>query len=113
MTGFWRMQDAVGAFLQKFEVPRGDRAVALAHVAKLTEEVGELAGAVNKGQRDKQGKEAADVLLALLGLMYLLDIDLEGLFWAKHALIMQRPGKFDGTMIVFDEAAKAREPGTA
>jgi len=59
----------------------------------MVEEVGELAEAVRRGERQGLEEEMADVLAWLASLANLLDVDLERAFAAKYPATCKRCGQ--------------------
>ncbi|MFW5929477.1 MAG: nucleoside triphosphate pyrophosphohydrolase family protein [Halobacteriota archaeon] len=72
-------------------------------VSMLTEELGELAEAVNKDRMDEVGEELADVVIVAFGLARILDVDLREEFEAKMEYNMQKTGaKSEGGKVLDD-----------
>lgn len=74
-------------------------------VSMLTEELGELADAVNEDKDELVGEELADLVIVSFGLARVLDIDLRREFEEKMEYNMGKSGaKTEGGKVVDDAA---------
>lgn len=81
------------AFYVAHDLPVGDPSMKNAHfhLALLTEEVGELASAVNKRKENKTvPDELADVLYVAVGMAVSMGIDIESVFRKTHHTNMRK-----------------------
>ncbi len=81
----------------------GSKEDQLLWISMLTEELGELADAVNKDRDDIVAEELADVVIVSFGLARILDIDLREEFEEKMMYNMEKSGaKTEGGKVVDD-----------
>lgn len=79
-----RMIAAVQAFHDKHEFRSRGGEDLVYRVSLMTEELGEIAAAITKGQgSDKLSEECADLLILLLGTAISAELDLNDAFWRK------------------------------
>lgn len=86
-----RMMASVQAFHDKHAFRERGGEDLVYRVSLMTEELGEIAAAVTKGEGpEKLSEECADLLILLLGTAISADVDLNDAFWRKMERLDQR-----------------------
>ena len=100
--GWPAMMERVQSFHDKHRFNQNGGEDMIYRLALMTEELGEIAEAVTKGEsKQKLAEECADLLILLMGNAISADFDLNAAFWQKMDKIMQRESKMvDGRIRV-------------
>ena len=89
---FAQMIAGVRAFHEKHDFAGNNGHDMAYRLLLMMEEVGELAECITKGKpQAERAEELADLLILTLGHAIAMDVDLEAVFDAKLAEVMQRP----------------------
>lgn len=88
------MLEAIQAFHDKHDFKNNGGEDLAYRVALMAEELGEISACVTKGKSKADlAEESADLLILLMGTAISADFDLNGAFWKKLDIIMQRDAK--------------------
>ena len=98
------MMAAVQAFHDKHRFRETGGEELSYRVALMAEELGEISACVTKGKPTPElAEEVADLLILVMGTAIAADFDLNGAFWEKMQVLMQRQARTVGGRIRVSE----------